>query len=250
MLLSMTGFGEAHRQLDGLAVAVEVRTINSRFFKLTVRAGEGYGSLESRIEEVVRKSVHRGTIQVNLRVDRLRPEQYKINVEVLDRYRGQIQSLYRQWDLSGPVPIDSLLLLPGVVDDQSACGADADEDWPAVCGTLEAAMKNLAQMRVEEGRAMAADLSANCRAIGAGLAEIERRAPLVIDAYRNRLEERLKRVLSEYQVALDPADVVKEVSLFADRGDISEEIVRLRSHLEQFDSIMALPESSGRNSSS
>ena len=72
VLLSMTGFGEAHSQQDGLAVAVEVRAINSRFFKLAVRATEGYASLEPHIEEITRQNIRRGTVQVNLRVDRVR----------------------------------------------------------------------------------------------------------------------------------------------------------------------------------
>lgn len=247
MLLSMTGFGEAHCQQDGLAVAVEVRAINSRYFKLTVRATEGYGLFEPRIEEVARQSIRRGTVQVNLRVDRLHsPKDFKINADVLGGYRAQIQSLYQQWGQNAHVPIEALLPLPGVVDDQSGRILDLEEDWPVIQSTLEGAMANLARMRTDEGRAMGADLASNCAAIAAGLGEIERRAPLVSEAYRCRLEERLKRVLAEYQVALDPADMIKEVSLFAERGDISEETVRLRSHLEQFDTIMALPESSGR----
>ena len=117
----MTGFGEAHCQQDGLAVAVEVRAINNRYFKLSIRASEGYGPLEPRIEEVVRQSIRRGTMQVNLRVDRLRsPEELQINAAVLGRYRVQLQSLCRQWDLPRPVPIEALLLLPGVVDEQAA----------------------------------------------------------------------------------------------------------------------------------
>ena len=123
---------------------------------------------------------------------------------------------------------------------------DPAEDWPLIGATLEAALTNLARMRTEEGRAMAADLAANCRLIAARLDQLARRAPLVADGYRQRLEERLKRVLADFQVALDPGELVKEVSLFAERGDISEEIIRLRSHLDQFDAIMALPESAGR----
>ena len=93
---------------------------------------------------------------------------------------------------------------------------------------------------------MSADLLANCRAAASALAEIERRSPLVVESYRARLAERLKRTLAELDVALEPADIIKEVSLFADRSDISEEIVRLRSHCEQFEAIVASPESSGR----
>ncbi len=247
MLLSMTGFGEAHNQEDGLAVAVEVRAINSRFFKLSVRATEGYASLEPHIEEITRQSIRRGTVQVNLRVDRLRSYQdFRINSDVLSGYREQLMALYRKWNQDATVSLEALLPLPGVVNDQSMTLFSPEDDWPAISKVLQAALANLSQMRVREGQAMADDLSVNCRVVAAGVEEIQRRAPLVLDAYRARLEERLNKVLSEYQVTLDPADIIREVSLYADRADISEEIVRLKSHLEQFDSIMQLPESSGR----
>jgi len=247
MLLSMTGFGEAHSHQDGLAVAVEVRAINSRFFKLSVRATEGYASLEPHIEEIARQNIRRGTVQVNLRVDRLRScQDFRINSDVLSGYRDQLQTLYRKWDENVKISLESLLPLPGVVNDQSTVLFSPEDDWPAISKVLEAAIQNLAQMRIREGQAMADDLSVNCRAIAAGVEEIQQRAPLVLDAYRVRLEERLNKVLSERQVDLDPAGIIREVCLYADRGDISEEIVRLKSHLEQFDSIMQLPESSGR----
>jgi len=247
LLLSMTGFGEAHCQEDGLAVSVEVRTINSRFFKLLVRAGEGYGSLEPHIEAVVRKKIRRGTIQVNVRVDRATgPDDFKINDEVLDCYRLQLESLRRRWDLAVGVSLESLLSLPGVVNDSLDTAVDAAAVWPVISQALEKAMQNLSQMRAEEGRAMAVDLEENCRMAAASLDQVRHRAPQVVDAYRMRLGQRLNKILAEYEIALDPADVIKEVSLFADRGDISEEIVRLQSHLDQFEAIMELPESAGR----
>jgi uncharacterized protein (TIGR00255 family) len=243
----MTGFGEAHRQQDGLAVTVEVRTINSRYFKLSVRTPEGYGSLEPQIEASVRKSIRRGTIQVNVRVDRARSaEDFHINGEVLDSYWLQLESLCRRWNLPEVVSLENLLLLPGVVDEQAGGGVAPAADWPVVASTLATAMENLAQMRAEEGQAMAADLKANCRLVAASLEKIRQRAPAVVEAYRDRLEERLKRILAEYEVAVDPADVIKEIGLFAERGDISEEIVRLQSHLDQFQTTMESPESSGR----
>jgi len=243
----MTGFGEAHSQQDGLAVAVEVRAINSRFFKLSVRATEGYASLEPHIEEIARQNIRRGTVQVNLRVDRLRScQDFRINSDVLSGYRDQLTALYRKWEQSATVSLEALLPLPGVVNDQSMILFSPEDDWPAISKVLQAALQNLAHMRVREGQAMANDLSANCRAIAAGVEEILRRAPLVLDAYRTRMEDRLNKVLAEYKVTLDPADIIREVSLYADRADISEEIVRLKSHLEQFDAIMQVPESSGR----
>ena len=93
---------------------------------------------------------------------------------------------------------------------------------------------------------MAADLVTNCRLAATSLDQIERRAPLAVEEYRKRLFDRLKRTLAELDVALEAGEVIKEVSLFADRSDISEEIVRLRSHLEQFQASMDLPDSAGR----
>jgi uncharacterized protein (TIGR00255 family) len=248
LLQSMTGFGEAHCQQDGLAVAVEIRTINNRFFKLNVRAGEGYAALDTMVEAVVREAVHRGTIQVNIRVDRRHsPDDYRINVDVLERYRQQLVDLSSKWQCANCEPsLDALLPLPGVIDDASGATIDAAADWPIIEATLKIALENLGRMRTDEGRAMAADLTANCRLVAACLDQIERRAPLVVEDYRNRLFERLRRTLSELGAHLEPNDVIREVGLFTDRSDISEEIVRLRSHLDQFQQSMDLPESSGR----
>jgi len=243
----MTGFGEARHQQDGLAVAVEIRAINSRYFKLAVRAGEAYSGLEPRIEAIVRRKVRRGTIQVNLRVERMgKPEDFKINGEVLGAYRQQLAELRRHWDLPDEeVSLDALLALPGVVE-AAAGPSDPAADWPVIERTLREALENLSAMRAEEGRAMGADLRQNCAAAVESLDAVARRAPLVADAYRARLAERLQKVLAEREVVLDPADLIREVGLFAERGDISEEIVRLRSHIEQFEATMKLPESSGR----
>ena len=172
----MTGFGEAHCQQDGLAVAVEIRTINNRFLKLSVRTSEGYASLEPLVEEEVRGAVHRGTIQVNVRVDRRRsPDNCKINADVLECYRRQLQSLAEQWGSGRDVPLEALLTLPGVVDDMCGVAADATADWPAIERTLQAALENLARMRCNEGQAMAADLTANCQSVAASLERIEKR---------------------------------------------------------------------------
>lgn len=247
MLLSMTGFGEARSEQDGLAVAVEVRTINSRYFKISVRSSEGYSSLDPQVEAVARRKVRRGTVQVNVRVERTRlPEEHLIDERVLESYRRQLEAIRLGLQLPEPVPLESLLQLPGVVCEDARSSVDAQADWPSIRQTLEAAMDNLSLMRQEEGRAMAADLRANCRAVAAGLDEIEQRAAVVIEAFRGRLIERVNKALAEFDVTLDPGDVVREISLFAERCDISEEIVRLRSHLEQFETIMELPESSGR----
>lgn len=247
MLLSMTGFGEAHDREGDLAVGVELRTINNRYFKLTVKCGDGYGALESEIEQVVREQIRRGTVQVVLRVDRTgAADDYLINKAVLAGYRKQLESLHHEWHISEQVPLETLLSLPGTVIENPDRTADVQAQWPLIRKTLQAALSNLAKMRADEGRTMAADLRANCAVAAAELAEIEKRAPLVIDGYRKRLHDRIQAALADYQVTLQPGDLIKEVAVFSDRGDISEEVVRLRSHLEQFETFIRGDESPGR----
>ncbi len=243
----MTGFGEAHTQRDGLDVSVEVRCVNSRYLKLSTRLTEGYSSLEPQVESVVRKRIRRGTIQISIRVNREKsPDDYKINTEVLRSYLSQIESVQKESDQSRQIGLENLLLLPGVVGEESKRFSDAAESWPLVHETLDAALLNLDQMRSDEGRAMADDLKANLDAVAASLDQVQSRAPLVAEAYRERLTERLNRILAERDVVLDSSDLIKEVGMFADRSDISEEIVRLRSHVEQFTAIMQMDTSSGR----
>lgn len=243
----MTGYGESQTQEDRLAVSVEVRCINSRYLKLSIRSSDGYGPLDPKIESLVRERIRRGTIQVNVRVERAASaEDYRLNGEVLDGYRTQLRQIQEAWGNHQPIDPQQLLLLPGVVSEATRGAEDVGQDWPVIQATLTRALEGLDSMRQGEGKAMAADLMGNLDVISAALDEVEKRAPRVVDAYRTRLNERIGKVLAELNATLEPADILKEVSLFADRSDISEEIVRLRSHLVQFREIMDSAEPSGR----
>jgi uncharacterized protein (TIGR00255 family) len=243
----MTGFGEAHRKDASMAVAAEVRTINSRYFKLVIRSAEGYSALEPLLENLVRQHIKRGTIQVSLRVDRTRAgDEFKLDAGVLTGYRQQLLELYKAWKVDQPVAIEPLLALPGVINENGAASLDANRDWPLIAQAVEAALVAMNAMRAEEGRAMMADLAANCGQIAGELEQIEGRAPLVAEGYRARLTERVTKTLAEYQITLAPGDLIREISIYAERSDISEEVVRLRSHLDQFAATLELEESSGR----
>lgn len=247
MLYSMTGYGEARRQADGLAVAVEVRTINSRYFKLSYRATDGYASLEPRVEAAVRQQVRRGTVQVQVRVDRPHaPGDYRLNVELLESFRHKLTDLAAHWDDASGISLTALLSLPGVIDDVGASRQHAEEDWPLIETSLEVALVQLTAMRAKEGESLASDLAANCNVIAEHLQAIEARAPVVIENYRERISDRVNQALAELNVTIEPAELVREVSLFAERCDISEEVVRLRSHLEQFGRALQNEEAVGR----
>ncbi|HTN74681.1 MAG TPA: YicC/YloC family endoribonuclease [Pirellulaceae bacterium] len=243
----MTGHGEAHRRHDTMAVAVEVRTINSRYFKLNLRTGDAYSNLEPQVEAVVRERIRRGTIQVTLRIEREpSPDDFQVSDVVLASYHKQLTRLSEQLRLAEGVTLSSLLALPGVVVDQANRRHDIQAEWPLIEETILAALDSLATMRNEEGKAMAADLVTNCATISRELDLIVARAPSVSEAYRTRLTDRLNKLLADYEVKVTAVDIVREVGVFAERSDIAEETVRLKSHLEQFDTIMRTEESCGR----
>ncbi|MEQ8847230.1 YicC/YloC family endoribonuclease [Botrimarina sp.] len=233
MLLSMTGFGEGRSQTDAVSVVAEVRSINNRHLKISYRSSDGYHGLEPRVEALVRQTVRRGTVQVNVRVERRnRASDYRIDHDVLLGYQEQLTQL---GGVHSQPTIDKLLTLPGVITTPDASAADPEGDWPAIEAALAGAVEALNAMRVREGEALAKDLRAQAGVVTAELAGVEQRAPAVAEAYRERLAERVGSALDKLGVSLEPSDLAREVALFVDRSDISEETVRLRSHLEQFD---------------
>jgi uncharacterized protein (TIGR00255 family) len=247
VLLSMTGYGEAHRHEEGLAIAVEARTINNRHFKISLRTGEGFNALEPQLEQVVRRYVHRGTVQLNLKIDReSAADAYRFNEAVLKSYVNQLDRLFPQAGVVANPPLAGLLPLPGVVDESSVAKLELDKYWPAVEATVVEAMDRLAAMRAEEGRAMTDDLLSNLDLIAGETEKIAAQAPVVVESYRQRLTDRMNRLLEQHEVKVGDVDLIREIGVFADRCDISEEVVRLRSHLAQFREMMQQKEPGGK----
>jgi uncharacterized protein (TIGR00255 family) len=249
VLFSMTGYGEASYQSDALSLAIELRAVNNRYLKVTLRAAEPYNLLEAEFEKVIRRSVKRGTIQVHLRCQRqFSPQDFQINAAALRSYVNQLQGLRKELGLAdvGQVLLAQVLTLPGVVAEPATATFRLEEEWPILEGVLEKAIDKLQAMRREEGRAMAQELLQHRDHIAAELEKIRQHVPLVAEGFRNRLLERVKNLLSELDVQIDRSDLIKEVSIFAERSDVAEEVVRLASHLDQFQEIINEPESAGR----
>jgi len=242
----MTGIGEARVENDRLAVSVELRSVNNRHLKVSLRGPEAYLSLEHDIEKIVRSRVTRGTINVNLRVDRLQGDAgYTIQRHVLTDYVAQLRSLSTELHLGPPGDLATLLALPGVVVEGSAT-ALSPEDGEIISNAMHAALDKLHEFRVREGDAMARELSQLCDTLDASMVAVAKRAPLVVEEYRTRLQSRISEILRGAGLSVSDVDLVREVGLFADRSDINEELTRLRSHLDQFRSLIAAGESAGR----
>ena len=241
MLLSMTGFGEARTQTDSLAATVEVRAVNNRHLKLTVRGSEPYPMLESEFEKVVRKHVRRGTLLIHVRVERQTPSsELALNTAALRTYLKQIREACDEAgtpEFAAPL-LSGALGLPGVAPESSRFSSPPEAEWPVVEQTLEAALKKLDVMRRDEGRAMAAELLLRHKFIGEQLEAIRVHLPAVMADYRQRILDRVRQAVAEAGVGIEPQHLVREVALYADRTDVSEEVTRLTSHLDQFAEIV------------
>jgi uncharacterized protein (TIGR00255 family) len=239
VLLSMTGHGEARGQFDALHVGVEVRSVNNRYLKIMLRAPEPYNLLEAEVERVARRHVRRGTLQVQMRVDRPHQAQdYRINETALRSYAGQVWAACDALGIARPDAgqlIGSLLALPGVAPEPGAATSPAEEDWPFIERVLGEALERLQAMRQDEGGRMAHELMHYHTHIGDQLELIRERTPKVVAGYRDRLLDRVRGLLTDSGVAASPDDLIREVSVFAERSDVAEEVVRLASHLEQFE---------------
>ena len=246
MLLSMTGFGEAECRSGIRSCHVELKSVNNRHFKLAYRCPDGLARFEPELERLLRESITRGTVQLTIRLDRQTSAQAPlINQPLLKSYWQQLQQCCQE--LGAPPPeISQLAALPGVVDDGQLDEEAAKQFWGPLETAIGEALSNLQQFRRKEGDAMAAELRNQCSLISSRLAGLAERGPKLIADYRDRLLVRVQELLKTTDVQLQPADVLREVSLFADRSDVSEEITRLKSHLDQFLSLFSVEGSQGR----
>ena len=247
MLLSMTGYGDARRQTDRLNVAVEVRAVNNRYLKVMTKCPEAYAPVELEIEKVVRESVGRGTVSVTVRVRTLGGrQQFDLDRDVLENYWRQLNHLADSIHLAVPTDLGSLLQLPGLVVEVERDPSDCQSDWPVICETLRKALGKLHEFRSAEGASMQRNLQTNARVVTDDLEKVASLTPQVVVEYRDRILQRVRELLDRTDVTVDESNLLREVSIFADRCDINEEITRMRSHLHQFESFLHQESSQGR----
>lgn len=246
MLLSMTGFGEARVQTDRLSVAVELKAVNNRYLKVLTKCPDKYASLEPEIERVIRNSISRGTVSVVLRVDTVGgAPRNLLKEDVLKSYWQQLSAVADNLKMPRP-EMGALLALPGVVAEEDEFSTEGEADWPQIEDALRKALDRFQEFRIAEGRQMEQELRANCQVIEERLQEVAAFAPSVAREYRDKLHQRLKEMLVGTDATIGESDLIREVSIFADRCDINEEITRLRSHLEQFEVFVLQQEPTGR----
>lgn len=241
MLLSMTGHGQALVQNSQVRVLAEVRSVNNRFLKTHINCDFDVNR-QSQLENLVKQQVSRGNVNLKIRSQKLQQSQnYKLNEPAVRAYWLQLSEIAGS---SQSVNLESILQLPGVIEENIA--EDSDEVWEAVQQAVAESLDKLTQMRTLEGAAMEKDMRQNCRDVSDQLQKIRELAPGVIENYSQKITDRINGLLAKHDVTVQPTDIIKEVGVFAERVDISEEIVRLDSHLEQFHKVLDGDKSNGR----
>ena len=235
MIRSMTGYGEAAEEIDGVHYFVEVRSLNARYFKATVRMPDEFQGLEAEIDSALRNKLRRGTVTFTGRcTDTSESAAWDINHRALDRYIEQICAAPSAGKTSVSIDASSLLSLPGVLQPPQDEEDRVQRARSAFLSLSDKACAGLLKMREREGAALSTELLGHRDAIGAKLDLVAARAPQVMVDYERRLRERIEVMIDSVDVSADSVDIIREIAVYAEKTDINEEIVRLRGHLEQF----------------
>ena len=246
---SMTGYGCGASSFDGCKITVELSSVNRRQGEISVNLPRELDVLEARIRDELNRQLSRGRVSVRVTLhagDDRRASQVRVNRTLAAAYAKEFARLGEELGLGvdGKPTLDTVLRAPGVLESMDEV-PDAEAFWPAVGGALGEALRQLVQMREKEGAHLAVDLGRRLAILQQAAEAVRARAPQVAEHYRQQLQERIARAGIEWS-SDDGERLMKEVVLFADRSDITEELTRLESHFLQFQQCLASAEPVGR----
>jgi uncharacterized protein (TIGR00255 family) len=246
---SMTGFAQARIERDSWSLRINLRSVNHRFLDLHLRMPDGFEVFEPRIRLAIRNRLRRGHVDVNVYYEPAGPASVEVNREVAEAYMKALEELRGQFGVTAEPDLIALFRLPGVVAAPGVTSELQNEEVQERLGAqveacLEQALGRLESMRRSEGQALAGEMQGLLTRIAETTAEIESLAQRVRPAFARRLETKLNELLSGAQI--DPARLAQEAALLAERSDITEELARLRSHVEQFRKLLAVAGEAGK----
>jgi uncharacterized protein (TIGR00255 family) len=241
---SMTGYGRGTATLAGRQIAVELSSVNRKQAEISLSLPRALLELEPRVRDEINAHISRGRLTVAVGLHQKEGAKASgINLVAAKHYRKQLEALRKDLKLAGEVTLDQVLRGPGVLDADEV-EMDADDAWPPLRKALDAALEQFVKMRQKEGEALAADLRKRTLAIQKQVKTISVLAPKVMEHHRGTLLERAAK--AGLEIGESDERLLKEIVFFADRSDISEELTRLRSHLDQFFTQLGKDEPVGR----
>lgn len=247
MISSMTGFGQACAEVDGVVYTVEVRSVNNRYFKAALRLPDIAAFLEGEIEKKAREHIQRGTLNYSLRMKNITGQAlFDVDENTLNTYVCRLRDLLPEDEKRCTVDLAAMLSLPGIVQPAIPDAEHIELMKRTILRLTDDALGQLKKTRLEDGKALVEDLLGNCRKISDDLETIRQRKDVVVREYHDKLKKRVDELLSQGQLRIDSDLLAREVAIYADRSDINEEITRLDSHIKQFELCCSQGEAVGR----
>jgi uncharacterized protein (TIGR00255 family) len=244
---SMTGFGRASGRGRRLDIDVEARSVNHRFLSVKISLPEHLSRYEGDIDRMVRSRMARGSVNITVTVKRLGPDPaLRPDPRQIREFYRRLDSIRKSLKIKEPVPFQSVLLAPPMWAPPSAGTDDSSRTWSAAKRLVDRAVSDLIRRRAREGVGIQKDILARLDLIEKAAAQIRERAPKVLETYQKKLDERVSALVAARGFDTTKADLAKEIALYADKSDISEELQRLVAHVGNCREIFNEGETIGR----
>ena len=245
MILSMTGYGTGSAQKDSASVSVEIKTVNHRFLDLHLRISREYQSLEGEIQQLIRAALDRGRVDVSVTVQNTAAVSFEINSSLLKGYVEAAGKLREDYGFQDSLDLKSVLSLPGILQAKDSVQSENSALLPELLrASVKGALDGVLRMRTQEGEALRADMRQNLSSIEENANHIRELSTNSAAEHLRKLRERLDQLLP--QAGIDPQRLAQEAALIADKCDISEELARLKSHIEQYYFLVDAKEKAGK----
>ncbi len=243
---SMTAYAISESTKDQLTVSVEIRSYNSKYLDISLRAPHGYLCLEDKIKSMISDNVSRGRIETKLQITDDSEDAYVFDIDEPKAlaYINVLSKLKNKFNINTDISLDLLVNSGGVIKPVET-GKDMDICWDSIKTCLSTALDDLNAMRKKEGDFIAKDFTNRLNFIEKSIGQIKNESENLLSHYQERLKERIN-TLTQGMIDIDPARIAQEAAFFADRSDISEELVRVESHIKEFRTIMDSEKSAGR----
>ena len=239
MISSMTGYGCAEYEDDEKSIHVEIKTVNNRFLKIKTKTPEFMNAYEHEIEKRVKQSIKRGSVYISINYQKTTNEPIcNINFENLKHYYQMLQCTKEEINYKNDITLDTLITLPGIIEKPKNSDINLEEYVNATYDLLSDSLKDLVQMRIRAGKDIMGEVIDKGERIKVLLKKVEDRTPTMMTNYCKRLQERVATLTKDINVSVTEDDLCKEIAIYADRSDITEEIKLLRSHIDQLNETM------------
>ena len=242
----MTGFGRGEHSDELYNLKIEIKAVNHRYNDITVKMPRHISYLEEKVKKIIKEEINRGKIDcyINLEYINQSSTEIKVDIELAKSYKLALEELSNELNLKDDIKLNNILNISDIIKTERK-ELDEDTIWNSLKEALDIALRDIMTMKTAEGESLKEDMTMRLKFIEKIILNIEKRSPVVVEEYRDKLHERIKSLLDK-DVNIDEDRIAYEVVFFADKSNIDEEIVRLKSHISQFVNILEESDAIGR----